>query len=329
MIINEEETSDALPTMMEEKMTTSLPSWKETPTKQIIMDFVAAVTDESNISYVPPLDRIAVFDNDGTLWCEKPMYIQLDFLLRKLAVQAERDVSLRSKQPWRAAWEKDFNWLGGAVTKHYQGDDSDLQVLLSGILALSEGQAVEQIEAEAALFIENEQHPNLKLAYRDCIYQPMLELLQYLEANRFISYIVSGGGRDFMRGFSQDLYGIPRERVIGSTVAYQYVEGADGDAIVQKAELDVVDDGPGKPVQIWNIIGRRPIIAAGNSNGDLQMLMFSGGASLQPLRLLVVHDDADREFAYQAGAERILNAAQTHGWTKISIKNDWNTIFPV
>jgi phosphoserine phosphatase len=249
-------------------------------------------------------------------------------LLRKLTAQAERDTSLRSKQPWRAAWEKDFTWLGGAVTKHYQGDDSDLHILLGGILALSEGQAVEQIEADAKVFIENEHHPTLGLTYRDCIYQPMLELLQFLEANGFINYIVSGGGRDFMRGFAQDLYGVPRERVIGSTVAYQYVESAVGGAIVHKAELDVVDDGPGKPVQVWNLIGRRPIIAAGNSNGDLQMLMFSGGESLPALRLLVVHDDADREFAYQDGAEVIVNTAQTQNWTTSSIKNDWSTIFP-
>jgi phosphoserine phosphatase len=257
------------------------------------------------------------------------MYIQLDYLLHKLAAQAEMDPSLRDTQPWKAAWGKDFTWLGNVVTKHYQGDDRDLHVLLSGILSLSEGRAVEQIEEEAVIFIEKEQHPTLRRTYRDCIYQPMLELLQFLEANGFINYIVSGGGRDFMRGFSQDLYGIPRERIIGSTVAYRYVESDDGGMIVQKAELDVIDDGPGKAVQIWNIIGRRPILAAGNSNGDLQMLTFSGRESLPALRLLVVHDDGEREFAYQAGAEKILNTAKTQDWTTISIKNDWRTVFPV
>jgi hypothetical protein len=164
------------------------------------------------------------------------------------------------------------------------------------------------------------------LSYKDCIYQPMLELLQYLEVNGFINYIVSGGGRDFMRGFAQDLYGIPRQRVIGSTVAYRYVEDDGGGAIVQRAELDVIDDGPGKPVQIWNLIGRRPILAAGNSNGDLQMLAFTGGPAL---RLLIVHDDADREFDYDAGAEKALSAVEAHGWTTISIKNDWRKVFPV
>ena len=234
-----------------------LPSWKDTQTKQDILDFVAAVTDESSSDYVPPAERIAAFDNDGTLWCEKPMYIQLDLILRKLAGQAESDSSLRSQQPWKAAWEKDFDWLGGAMTKHYQGDDSDLHVLLGGVVSLAADQAVERVEAEAKDFIENEVHPTLGLTYRNCIYQPMLELLQYLEANGFINYIVSGGGRDFMRGFAHDLYGIPRERVIGSTVAYRFVEN-DGGEIVQQAELDVIDDGPGKPadddVRGWPIV---------------------------------------------------------------------------
>jgi len=283
-----------------------LPSWHDTLTRQKILDFVAAVTNENNPNHVPPQERIAVFDNDGTLWCEKPLYIQFDFLLRKMAAQAEHEPDLRSQQPWKAAWEKDFEWLGGAVTKHYQGDDSDLQVVIKGILSLAEGQAIEQLEADARDFIQNTRHPTLGFSYRDCIYQPMLELLQYLEANGFINYIVSGGGRDFMRGFAQDLYDIPRERVIGSTIAYRYEEGEDGeDAIVQRAELDVVDDGSGKPIQIWNIIGRRPILAAGNSNGDLQMLTFAGGTTLPALRLLVVHDDADREFDYAAGAEKV------------------------
>jgi phosphoglycolate phosphatase-like HAD superfamily hydrolase len=309
-------------------MTNMLPSWNDTPTRQTILKFVTAVTDESDPNYVPPAERIATFDNDGTLWCEKPMYIQLYLVLRKLALQAESDPLLRSKQPWKAAWEKDFDWLGGAITKHYQGDESDLHTLLGGVLSLLEGQTAEHIEAEAKDFIENESHPTLGLLYRDCIYQPMLELLQYLEANGFINYIVSGGGRDFMRGFVQDIYGIPRERVIGSTVAYRFVESDSGGAIEQRAELDVIDDGPGKPIQIWNVIGRRPILAAGNSNGDRQMLVFAGGPSLPALRLLVVHDDADREFDYVAGAEKVISAAQTHGWMTISIKREWRKVFP-
>ena len=309
-------------------MADSLSSWHSTGTKRSIVDFVTSVTDPSNPSYVPPAERIAAFDNDGTLWCEKPMYIQLDFLLGKLAAQAENDPSLRRRQPWQAAWEKDFEWLGDAITRHYQGDDSQLRQLLAGILALSEGQVVEQVEAEARDFIESARHPTLGLAYRDCVYQPMLELLRYLDANGFSNYIVSGGGRDFMRGFAHDLYGVPRERVIGSTVAYRYVAGDGGGAILQRADLDVINDGPDKPVQIWSVVGRRPILAAGNSNGDLAMLAFAGGPVRPALRLLVLHDDAEREFEYVAGAEQVISAAQAHGWTTVSIRDDWRTVFP-
>ena len=308
--------------------TDPLPSWNERTSKRSVLHFVEAVTSADGPEFVPPPHRIAVFDNDDTLWCEKPMYIQLDLILRKLAAQAKSNPSLRSKQPWQAALEKDFDWLGGVIINHYEGDDSELQVLLAGTLSLAEGQTVEQVEAEGRDFIENERHPTLGLAYRECVYQPMLELLRYLEANEFTNYIVSGGGRDFMRGFAQDLYGIPRERVIGSTVAYRYVESGDGGEIVQQAELDVIDDGPGKPIQIWNVIGRRPILAAGNANGDLPMLAFAGGPSLPALRLLVVHDDADREFDYVAGAEKVISAVQTHGWTAVSIQRDWQKVFP-
>lgn len=308
-------------------MNTPLSSWNHTPTRQAILDFVTAVTDDTEPHYVPPEERIAVFDNDGTLWCEKPMYIQLDYLLRKLVAQAERDPALRTRQPWQAAWERDFGWLGDAVTKHYQGDDRNLDVLLEGILSLSEGQPVEDVEAAARNFIESHRHPTLDLPYGECVYQPMLELLRYLEANGFTNYIASGGGRDFMRGFSQELYGIPRERVIGSTVAYRFVEGDGGGEIEQKAELDVIDDGPGKPIQIWNVIGRRPILAAGNSNGDIPMLHFSNLASRPALRLLVLHDDATREFEYVAGAEKVLELARQYDWTIVSIKDDWKTVF--
>jgi phosphoserine phosphatase len=257
------------------------------------------------------------------------MYIQLDYFMRKLAVQAENDPALQAKQPWKSAFEKDFDWLGNAVAKHYRGDDEYLHILLGGILSLAKGFSVEQVEREAEQFIMNESHPILDLAYRDCIYQPMLELLQYLEANGFTNYIVSGGGRDFMRGFSEKLYGIPRERVIGSTVAYEYAESEQGGEIVQKAEMDVVDDGAGKPIQIWNVIGRRPILAAGNSNGDLPMMAFSGGDALPALRLLILHDDAAREFDYTAGAEEVIRVTENKNWTSISIQNDWKKVFPL
>ncbi len=309
-------------------MTNPLPSWKDTKTKQAIFDFVAKVTDKNDPAYVAPIERIAVFDNDGTLWCEKPMYIQLDYLLRKMALQAKSNPELQAKQPWKAAYGKDFKWLGNAVTKHYQGDDEDLHILLGGILSLAKGYSVEQVEQAAEQFVMNESHPTLNLVYKNCIYQPMLELLEYLEENGFINHIVSGGGRDFMRGFAEELYGIPRERVIGSTVAYEYVESEQGGEIVQKAELDVVDDGPGKAIEIWNTIGRRPILAAGNSNGDLQMMAFAGSETLPALRLLVLHDDAEREFEYTAGAENAIQKTKDENWTGISIQDDWLNVFP-
>jgi phosphoglycolate phosphatase-like HAD superfamily hydrolase len=283
-------------------MTKALPSWESTPTRENILDFVASVTDRSSHQYVPRHKRVAVFDNDGTLWCEKPLYIQFDYLLRKMAEQARQEPGLRSQQPWKAAWEKDFDWLGDAITRHYQGDDSGLQLIIKGILHLAEGMEVEQLEAEARQFIQDTEHPTLGFRYKDCIYRPMLELIEYLEVNGFTNYIVSGGGRDFMRGFSEGLYGIPRERVIGSTLAYNYVAGE---------------------------AGEDSILAAGNSNGDLQMLNFAGGKSLPALRLLVVHDDAEREFDYQAGAEKVIEVVDANSWTSISINEDWKKVFPV
>jgi len=308
-------------------MTGPLSLWNHTPTRQAVLEFVAAVSTPGSPDYVPPSERVATFDNDGTLCCEKPMYIQFDYLLRKLAAQAQDDGKLRAQQPWQAAWEKDYEWLGGAITKHYQGDDSDFRILLGGILALAEDQPVEQIEMEAKQFVENERHPELDMPYGKCVYQPMLELLRYLETQGFVNYIVSGGGRDFMRGFADDLYGIPRQRIIGSTVAYRMVEDDGGVAIVQQAELDVIDDGPGKPIQIWHVIGRRPLLAVGNSNGDIEMLKFAEANGKSFLNLLLLHDDAKREYAYDQGAESALKLAAERGWTVISMLNDWKEVF--
>jgi len=218
--------------------------------------------------------------------------------------------------------------MGGAITRYYQGDDADVRVALGGTLALADGRAVEEVEAEAAAFVAGERHPTLGRVYAACVYQPMIELLRHLEAHAFTCYIISGGGREFMRGISGSLYGIPRERVIGSTVAFAY-EVRDGvGTIVQQSELDVLDDGPAKPVQIWSVAARRPIFAAGNSNGDVPMLQFTGGPSRPALRLLLLHDDADREFAYVAGAERALKTARAQGWTVLSMRDDWRQVLP-
>lgn len=307
-------------------MSSILPSWRNTTAREAIVGFVATVSDPSSEGFVPPAARVAVFDNDGTLWCEKPMYIQLDYLLRGLKRMAEADPALRTQQPWKAVWDNDLAWLDAAVTHHYQGDDTELHQLLKGLLALSEDQPAARVEVEAAQFVAEVAHPKFGHTYRTCIYQPMVELLEYLAAHEFTTYIVSGGGRDFLRGVAEDLYGIPRERVIGSTVAYRY--DANSRTVLQTPAMDVIDDGPGKPVQIWNIIGRRPILAAGNSNGDTDMLHFTTGGDGPALGLLVQHDDMQREYAYEAGAEKALQQATANGWTVISMQNDWLEVFP-
>ncbi len=306
---------------------TWLPSWNDTTTRHAITKFVAAVTHMNGRDYVRPEERVAVFDNDGTLWCEKPMPIQGDFIMRRLAEMAESDPALRQRQPWKAAYEKDYAWLNDIIVHHYQGDDSDLNVAAGGILRAFEGEDIETFEANAERFLRTEKHPTLGRPYRDCAFTPMVELLRYLEAAGFAIYIASGGGRDFMRPITRELYGIPPERVIGSTVSLRYQPDGRGGTLVHRAELDFFDDGPEKPVRIWSRIGQRPILAAGNANGDIEMLQFTGGSGRPALRLLLLHDDPDREFDYVAGAERALELAKTQGWTVISAKHDWATVF--
>jgi hypothetical protein len=301
---------------------TPLRSWRDGDTKHAILEFVERVAAE-----VPIEERVAVFDNDGTLWCEKPLPIQLDFILRRFVAMAEADPALRSRQPWKAAYERDHEWLGRVLTEHYAGDDRNVRIVAGGILAAYDGISVEDFEARSDEFLRNTDHPTLGRGYLRCVYQPMIELLDYLAVNGFANYIASGGGRDFMRPISQEVYGIPRERVIGSTVALAYRDDPAGGTIFHKAELDYLDDGPEKPVRIWNRVGRRPLLAAGNSNGDIPMLHFSQHAAKPFLRLLVLHDDADREFAYTSGAEQALEEAGRHGWTVISVGNDWSTVF--
>jgi phosphoserine phosphatase len=305
-----------------------LQSWKDSPNRRSIVDFVDRVTTEGGSDYVPPVERIAVFDNDGTLWAEKPMPIQIDHLMRGLGAAAAADPALRERQPWKAVVERDFGWLGGAIDKHYNGDDTDVRLLLGGILAGGAGKDVETIEAEAAAFVLGQPHPTLGRPYGTCTYTPMIELLRYLEANGFSTYIVSGGGRDFMRAISEELYSIPRERVIGSSAALEFLDGPDGSTILIKPAMDVVDDGPQKPIRIWSRTGRRPLIAGGNANGDIEMLRFAHKEGRPSLGLLINHDDGEREFAYGTGAEKALAQAATDGWTVVSMRDDWATIFP-
>ncbi len=307
-------------------MTTMLSSWNDTPTREAIVEFVERVTNEDDADYLEPAGRIAVFDNDGTLWCEKPMPIELGFILHRLSDMADSDPSLRDTQPWKAAHEKDYAWLGNVITKHYHGDDKDVKVLMGGLLKAFAGMSVETYQAAADEFLSGS-HPTLGRSFRQCGYVPMIELLQYLEANGFSTFIASGGDRDFMRPVTEEIYGIPSERVIGSSNALSYQEDKDGGQLVYLEQPDTFDDGPTKPVRIWSRIGRRPTVAAGNSNGDIPMLHYTGGPTRQGLRLLVLHDDPDREFDYKTGAEQSLQRAGDDGWTVVSIKNDWNTVF--
>jgi phosphoglycolate phosphatase-like HAD superfamily hydrolase len=300
-----------------------LTSWNAGAARQAIVDFVERTVAED----VPVQERAAVFDNDGTLWCEKPMPIQADFILRRLSEMAHADPELRDRQPWKAAYERDYGWLGKVLAEHYAGDETNVRTLLAGVLAAFEGITVEDFEAKSDAFLRTVQHPTLGRAYLECAYLPMVELLGYLKANGFSNYIASGGGRDFMRPISQEVYGIPRERVIGSATTFQYTSNDHGGTITHKAEADYLDDGPQKPVRIWSRTGRRPLLATGNSNGDIPMLEFTHHQDRPVLRLLVLHDDPEREFDYTSGADQALERANKDGWTVISIKNDWATVF--
>jgi hypothetical protein len=261
--------------------------WNDGPALASIREFVARVTDDGSPDFVAPEERVAVFDNDGTLWCEKPMPIELGFVLQRLAAMAGQDPELRDRQPWKAAYDRDYGWLGEVLTKHYQGDDNDVKVLIGGVLQVFAGMDVQDYQAAAHRFLHRGRHPTL--------------------------------GRAF--------HGIPYERVIGSTNALRYEPNEQGGSIVYLAEPEYFDDGPTKPVRIWSRVGRRPILAGGNSNGDLPMLEFAGGPSRPGLRLLVLHDDPEREFDYVAGAERSLERAKAQGWTVVSIRRDWATVF--
>ncbi len=295
-----------------------LGTWIDGPAKSAIVDFVTRA-----IAELAPEERVAVFDNDGTLWVEKPAYVQLDFLVRRLAEQAAADPSLAATQPYQAAASGDLAWFGDAVTKHYNGDDSAFNTLAGAIFSAYQGLSVEEHAQQVRQFFDAATHPTLKRPYTACGYQPMVDLLRYLEHNGFTNYIVSGGGRDFMRPITAAMYGVPPERVIGSSVGLDYADGN----LVTTSTPEFLNDGPVKAVRIWGRVGRRPIFAAGNSNGDIAMLEYATSGPGPSLGLLVLHDDAQREFDYVAGAEKSLDEAKARGWTVASIKNDWANVF--
>jgi phosphoglycolate phosphatase-like HAD superfamily hydrolase len=284
------------------------------------------VTADRAKTFVPPAERIATFDNDGTLWCEKPL-AQGAFIAERLAAMTKADPSLRQTQPWKAISDGDSSWINNAATKHYNGDDTDLKSLLGGVVKAFGDITVEDFETQATTFYDTAVHPVYKQPYQKLGYMPMVQLLDYLESKEFACYIVSGGGRDFMRPVTQSMYGIPPERVVGSSSGLTFKADDNEANVIRTPATGILDDGPEKPIQIWERTGRRPILAAGNANGDVPMLQFAADQRGPTLCLLVHHDDATREVAYSAGAEQAIKTAATQRWTTISMKKDWSRVF--
>jgi AraC-like DNA-binding protein len=300
-----------------------LPSWNDGPTKTAILNFVSRVTREGGPDYVPPAERIAVFDNDGTLWSEQPMYVQLTFALDRIKALSAQHPEWKTRQPFKAALEGDAKTVA-------QGGAKSLVELL---MASHAGMSSDEFDAIVRDWLRTARHPRFNRPYTELVYQPMLELLSYLRLHGFKTYIVSGGGIDFMRPWTERVYGIPPEQVIGSRIKVSY-EIRDGKPVILRLpEIDFVDDRLGKPVGIHQQIGRRPILAFGNSDGDFQMLEWTTAGPGPRLGLLVHHDDAQRETAYDRNSPfgklaRGLDEAATRRWVVTSMQKDWNRIFP-
>jgi phosphoserine phosphatase len=291
----------------------TLASWKDGPAKRAIVDFVTSATEEGR-GFVPVADRIATFDNDGTLWVEQPMPPQFDFVFRKWAQEVEADPSLAGEQPYKAIIEKDEAFFEGVATQ----DPKVVATLLEGFARSWAGTTPEQFDAQVRAWLTAVKQPRFGVPYVKLVYQPMLELLDFLKTNEFRVFVCSGGGRDFMRVFAEETWGIYKERVIGSAAAYRY---ADGKVVRSEQLFGGLDLGPGKPEHIFAQTGRLPAFAGGNADVDIEMLEAAKFA------VLVNHDDAEREFAYTKAAEKSLAKAGELGWTVVSMKNDWSTVF--
>ena len=303
--------------------TDPLPSWNEGPSKASIVRFVEAVTSEGGADYVPLLDRIAVFDNDGTLWSEKPYYFQLAFALERVAALTGEHPEWREQQPFKAVLEGDIEgFLAGG-----------LKAILDVLVATHGGNTSDEFEQIVLDWISSARHPRTGRPYIKMVFQPMLELLTYLRANGFRTYIVSGGGIEFMRAWVEGVYGIPPEQVIGSSIQTRFEMREGGPVLVCIPEIDFVDDNEGKPVGIHRFIGRRPILAFGNSDGDLQMLQWTAAGDGPRLTGLVHHTDAEREWAYDRESpvgrlDAALDEAHTRGWTVVDMKREWRAVYP-
>ncbi len=300
-----------------------LPSWNDGAVKKSITDFVARVTTQGSADFVPVEERIATFDNDGTLWCEQPMYFQVAFAIDELKRMAPQHPAWKKQQPFKALLDNDQRALAAAGEKG----------LLDIVMATHSGMTVEDFTKTVLDWIATAEHPRFKRLYTDLTYQPMQELLRYLRANGFKTFIVSGGGIEFMRPWTERVYGIPPEQVVGSSGVVKFEKGADGKPVLMKLpKIEFVDDGPGKPVGINRFIGRRPIFAFGNSDGDQQMLEWTAAGTGARFMGLVHHTDAEREYAYDRQSlvgrlDKALDEANAKGWTVVDMKRDWNKVF--
>lgn len=300
-----------------------LPSWNGGPTKKAILDFVARVTEEGGPEFVPPAERIATFDNDGTLWCEQPMYVQAVFALDRARTMAKEDPSLKDKPAFQSILSDDR----GAMARFGEHEIAELLGVTHA------GMSPQEFRGIARDWLARAEHPRFRRLYADCLYAPQLELLAYLRSQGFKVFIVTGGGIDFVRGFAEWAYGVPPECVVGSSTKTQFSARDDRGGLIKLPELNSVDDGKGKPINIDLHIGCRPILAFGNSDGDLEMLQYTAGGDGARLMLLLHHDDADREYAYDRSSpvgrlDKALDAAQRRAWTVVSMKQDWKAVFP-
>ncbi|MCZ6528035.1 MAG: HAD family hydrolase, partial [Candidatus Dadabacteria bacterium] len=293
------------------------------PAKQSIISFVEQVSDPNSKSFVKPEERIATFDNDGTLWAEQPLYVQLAFAMDRVKELAPAHPEWKIQQPFKSVLENDYKTL--AASGH--------EGLLELMMATHAGMTTAEFEEIVKEWLKTAKHPRFNRPYTELVYQPMLELLSYLRANGFKTYIVSGGGIEFMRPWTEQVYGIPPEQIVGSSIKTKF-EMRDGKPVlVRLPEVDFIDDKEGKPVGINSHIGRRPVAAFGNSDGDLQMLQWTQAGEGPSFMLLVHHTDAKREWAYDRKSkighlDKALDQAQKDGWTVVDMKKDWRTIFP-
>jgi len=300
-----------------------LPSWNEGASKRAILAFVEAVTEEGGADYVPPSERIAVFDNDGTLWVEQPVYTQLAFAIERVKVLAPEHPEWKTAQPFQAILAGDLK------TALASGEKGIVEI----VMATHAGMTADEFSRIAGDWAATAKHPKFDRLYTECVYQPQLELLRYLRANGFQTFIVSGGGIEFMRPWTERVYGIPPAQVVGSSIVTRF-EMQDGRSVlVRQPKLNFIDDKAGKPVGIHQHIGQRPILAFGNSDGDLQMLQYTTGGNGKRLGLLVHHTDAEREYAYDRDShigtlDAALDQAAGRGWVVVDMKRDWKVIFP-